>query len=96
MKGQIVNRKIGTCKGRVERKHFPNVMKTIQHGTIEDESALGLSTLGNETFLAVLKIFLGAGKSTDCSSKGPEYSSQEPHGGSQSSLMESDALFWRV
>jgi hypothetical protein len=37
-------------------------------------------------------------KSTDCSSKGPEFSSQQPHGGSQPSLMGSDALLccvWR-
>jgi hypothetical protein len=30
-------------------------------------------------------------KSNDCSSRGPEYKSQQPHGGSQSSIMESDA-----
>jgi hypothetical protein len=37
-------------------------------------------------------------KSTDCSSRGPEIKSQRPHGGSQPSLMRSDALFqcvWR-
>jgi hypothetical protein len=34
-----------------------------------------------------------AGKSTDCSSKGPEFKSQHPHGGSQLSVMRSDALF---
>jgi hypothetical protein len=33
-------------------------------------------------------------KSTDCSSKGPEFKSQQPHGGSQASIMKSDALFW--
>jgi hypothetical protein len=32
-------------------------------------------------------------KSTDCSSRGPEFNSQQPHGGSQ--LFEGpDALFW--
>jgi hypothetical protein len=35
-------------------------------------------------------------KSTDCSSKGPEFNSQQPHGGSQPSVMGSDALFWFV
>jgi len=35
-------------------------------------------------------------KSTDCSSRGPEFKSQQPHGGSQPSLMGSDALFWCV
>jgi hypothetical protein len=35
-------------------------------------------------------------KSTDCSSKGPEFNSQQPHSGSQLSVMGSDALFWCV
>jgi hypothetical protein len=35
-------------------------------------------------------------KSTDCSSRGPEFNSQQPHGGSQSSIMGSDVLFWCV
>ena len=32
----------------------------------------------------------------DCSSEGPEFGSQQPHGGSQPSVMRSDALFWGV
>ena len=35
-------------------------------------------------------------KSTNCSSEGPEFKSQQPHGGSQPSIMRSDALFWGV
>jgi hypothetical protein len=35
-------------------------------------------------------------KSTDCSSRGPEFNSQQLHGGSQPSVMRSDALFWCV
>jgi hypothetical protein len=35
-------------------------------------------------------------KSTDCSSRGPEFISQQPHGGSQPSVMGSDALLWCV
>jgi len=35
-------------------------------------------------------------KSTDCSSRGPEFKSQQPHGGSQPTVMGSDALFWCV
>jgi hypothetical protein len=31
-------------------------------------------------------------KSTDCSSRGPEFNSQQTHGGSQPSVMRSDAL----
>jgi hypothetical protein len=33
-------------------------------------------------------------KSTNCSSEGPEFKSQQPHGGSQPLVMRSDALFW--
>jgi hypothetical protein len=35
-------------------------------------------------------------KGTDCSFKGPEFNSQQPHDGSQPSVMRSDALFWCV
>jgi hypothetical protein len=35
-------------------------------------------------------------KSTDCSSKGREFKSQQPHDGSQPSVMRSDTLFWGV
>jgi hypothetical protein len=32
-------------------------------------------------------------KSADCSSEGPKFKSQQPHGGSQPSVTKSDALF---
>jgi hypothetical protein len=35
-------------------------------------------------------------KGTNCSSRGPEFNSQQPHSGSQPSVMRSDALFWCV
>jgi hypothetical protein len=35
-------------------------------------------------------------KSTDCSSRGPEFKSQQPQGGLQPSVMGSDAFFWCV
>jgi hypothetical protein len=35
-------------------------------------------------------------KSTDRSSRGPEFNSQQLHGGSLPSVMESDALFWHT
>jgi hypothetical protein len=35
-------------------------------------------------------------KSTDHSSKGLEFKSQQPHSGSQPPIMRSDALFWSV
>jgi hypothetical protein len=40
---------------------------------------------GLERWLAV--------KSTDCSSRGPVFNSQQPHGSSQPSVMGFDALF---
>jgi hypothetical protein len=35
-------------------------------------------------------------RAPDCSSKGPEFKSQQPHGGSQPSITRSDSLFWGV
>jgi hypothetical protein len=35
-------------------------------------------------------------KSTDCSSRCPEFNSQQPHGGSQRSIMRSNAPFWCI
>jgi hypothetical protein len=35
-------------------------------------------------------------KSTDCSSRGPEFNSQQPHGASRPSEMGSDALFYHA
>jgi hypothetical protein len=35
-------------------------------------------------------------KGAYCSSKGPKFKSQQPHGGSQPSVTKSDALFWSV
>jgi hypothetical protein len=35
-------------------------------------------------------------KCTDCSSKGPEFKPQQPHGDSQPPIIRSDALFWSV
>jgi hypothetical protein len=48
------------------------------------------------------KTYHGAGemaqwvKAPDCSSKGQEFKSQQPHGGSQPSITRSDSLFWSV
>jgi hypothetical protein len=35
-------------------------------------------------------------KSTGCSSRGPKFNSQLPHGVSQPSIIGSDALFWHT
>jgi hypothetical protein len=61
---------------------------------------------GNKESNAIKKVDTGVGrggwrdgsavKSIDCSSRGPEFNSQQPHCGSQPSVMGSDALFWCV
>jgi hypothetical protein len=33
-------------------------------------------------------------RTTESSSEGPEFKSQQPHGGSQPSIKRSDAFFW--
>jgi hypothetical protein len=49
-----------------------------------------------------LKEIQGAGemaqwvRAPDCSSEGPVFKSQQPHGGSQPSVTRSNALFWSV
>jgi hypothetical protein len=35
-------------------------------------------------------------RAPDCSSEGPKFKSQQPHGGSQPPVMRPDALFWSV
>jgi hypothetical protein len=35
-------------------------------------------------------------RAPDCFSEGLEFKSQQPHGGSQQSVMRSDSLFWSV
>jgi hypothetical protein len=35
-------------------------------------------------------------RAPNCSSEGPEFKSQQPHDGSQPSVIRSDALFWSV
>jgi hypothetical protein len=53
----------------------------------------------NKKNKTLLRKIYGAGemaqwvRASDCSSEGPEFKSQQPHGGSQSSVMGSDALF---
>ena len=77
---------------------------TTAWGDINQEHALQTCLQANpmEAFL-LLRFFLPKGwrdglvvKRTDCSSRGPEFKSQQPHGGSQPSVMRSDALFWCV
>jgi hypothetical protein len=56
---------------------------------------------GSYVWLGAERCALGAGEMAqwvrvpDCSSEGPEFKSQQPHGGSQPSVT-SDSLFWSV
>ena len=63
-------------------------MLTLRVGTVHSWHHnywyLRLSILGWRDSSAV--------KSTDCSFRGPEFNSQQPHGGSQPPVMGSDAL----
>jgi hypothetical protein len=52
-----------------------------------------MNTLTQITEKIKMPIWQSAVKSINCSSKGPEFNSQQPHGGSQPSVMGSDALF---
>jgi hypothetical protein len=50
----------------------------------------------DECILAFKLFTWGWRDGTDCSFRGPEFKSQQPHGGSQASVIGSDALFWCV
>jgi hypothetical protein len=52
-----------------------------------------LCRLNEIRHIKILEIDGSVIKSTDCSSRGSEFNSQQPHGGSQPSAMGSDALF---
>jgi hypothetical protein len=73
-------------KNDVKAKFFVNAQITMQP---------------NQLLICFLKETMGwrdgsVVKSTDYSPEGPEFKSQQPHGGSQLSVTKSDALFWRV
>jgi hypothetical protein len=67
-----------------------------------DRDLLGQEVEGDGLNVVCLKVRLtgwrdsSVVKSTDCSSTGPEFNSQQPHGGSQLSVIGFDALFWCV
>jgi hypothetical protein len=57
----------------------------------------GMNFRFNKTLSQKVKIGAGSAvKSTDCSSRDPEFKSQQPHGDSQPSIVRSDSLFWCV
>jgi hypothetical protein len=60
--------------------HFPSLLHQNLFEIVQSNVPLGLERWGS------------AVKSTDCSSRGPEFNSQQPHGGSHSCIIESDSF----
>jgi hypothetical protein len=66
------------------------------------EELLAHSCWERESQFSLRMWSLGAGemaqwvRAPDCSSEGPKFKSQQPHGGSQPPVMRSDALFWCI
>jgi hypothetical protein len=74
----------------------PQTFHAALRNSIPGSSTLPFSQIINNT--TTNKIVIGwrngsVVKSTDCSSRGPKFNSQQPHGVSQPSVMGSDALF---
>jgi hypothetical protein len=68
---------------------YSGIMELSADARCEVERCITLMALG--ILKAVVRWKNGsADKSTDCSSKGPEFKSQQPHGGSQPSIVRSD------
>jgi hypothetical protein len=71
-------------------------------GTEKEESLDAQSHLLNLVSEVLIRSYSRAGelaqwvRAPDCSSKGLEFKSQQPHGGSQPSVTRSDAIFWSV
>jgi hypothetical protein len=91
-------RRVGKSEGKEMKWHKDT-------WEFQEEGVRGRNHLtGNYNMVLELKINLkiekaggwrddSAVKSTDCSSRGPEFNSQQDYGGSQPFVMESDALF---
>jgi hypothetical protein len=75
----------------------PN-LRMIGIGESEDSHLTGPVNLFSKTIEENFPGWLdgSAGKSTNCSSEGPEFKSQQAHSGSQPPIIRSDALFWCV
>jgi protein phosphatase 1A len=66
------------------------VMSEKKHGTDRNGStAVGVLSSPQNTY------FINC-RDSKSASKGPEFKSQQPHGGSQPLVMRSDTLFWCV
>jgi hypothetical protein len=67
-------------------------LKEIQENTSKQVEALKEETNKYKEIKGLARWLSGK----ECSSKGPEFKSQQPHGGSQPPIMRSDALFLGV
>jgi hypothetical protein len=89
-------------KTHKQSMHVIQVTKLWRKQNLYKKLAQNNSKKKKSTKTHIKKLNHGAGemaqvvKNTDCSSRGPEFKSQQPHGGSQPSVMGSDALFWCV
>jgi hypothetical protein len=83
---------LGLC-GDVSR--FPLKAKSVPFSP-------SLSVISTRSGIGIKSNTCGAGemaqwvRAPDCSSEGPEFKSQQPHGGSQPPVTRSDSLFWCV
>jgi hypothetical protein len=90
-------------KETIETTVFTIVTTNIKYlGVTLSKQVKNLYGNNFNNFKSLKKEIEGAGemaqqvRAPDCSSEGPEFKSQQPHGGSQPSLTRSDSLFWCV
>jgi hypothetical protein len=98
--------KVSSRTGRATEKPCLKKQNKSQPGLqskFQDRETLSRKTKQNKTKQNNnKKTEYGAGemaqwvRAPDCSSEGPEFKSQQPHDGSQPSVMRSDSLFWSV
>jgi hypothetical protein len=87
-------------KKRKRKGLSSQILLELQENAVSGSNCVELNIIGSSKSIgdeynplcASLQVDHGA-KSTDCSSRGPEFKSQQSHGGSQPSIMRFDALF---
>jgi len=108
----LLRKKISFCNSHWPGTHIAQGVLTFRQLSCLSFLSTGITGVNHPAWLMpfkvllcdnlILKMYIGGWrdgsvvKSTDCSSEGPEFKSQQSHGGSQPSVMRSDALFWCV
>jgi hypothetical protein len=87
------------CKESMERAQQSQGENFFQLCFIWHHLSLKAVVLDHKCTSALRRSYMGwrdgsEAKNTGCSFRGPEFNSQQPHGGSQLSIRGSDALFW--